>query len=208
MTTFEHAMVGVCGVLALGLNRRFGWRLPALAGVAAVTPDWDGLTLLFSAQRFEQGHRVWGHNLLVCAITGLVLGLVDAKWDLMGRARRVLLRILRQPATEPEVSQRLCSFSLWSVVAILAALSHLPADLVFSGGHGLADWELQLCWPFSSRGFVYPMVRWGDVGATLVFVAGLFAMLRWKNRLQWIATGTLLGVVLYIVARGSMIEGD
>lgn len=45
MTTFEHAMLGANGVVASGLHDRFGWRLVALAAIAAIVPDWDGLTV-------------------------------------------------------------------------------------------------------------------------------------------------------------------
>ncbi|MGD9128399.1 MAG: hypothetical protein PVH19_13570 [Planctomycetia bacterium] len=61
MTTIEHAMLGIDGVLAVGLNRRWGWSLCAMAGVVAIVPDWDGLTLLGSASLFDAAHRVWGH---------------------------------------------------------------------------------------------------------------------------------------------------
>jgi membrane-bound metal-dependent hydrolase YbcI (DUF457 family) len=203
MTTFEHAMVGVCGTFALGLHRRHGWRLPAIAGVAAVSPDWDGLTFLVSVQLFDAGHRVWGHNLLVTAILGIFLGWLDARWDLMGRANDALRRVLRQPKPSYVFNEtRRGSSLIWCLVAMCAAVSHLPADMVYSGGQGLSDWELQLLWPFSTRGFVFPMVRWGDIGATLLFVAGMFAMLRWPSRVRPIAAGTLGSVMLYVIVRG------
>lgn len=46
MTVYEHAMIGINGALAMGLQRRHGWQIIALAGFAAVLPDLDGLTLL------------------------------------------------------------------------------------------------------------------------------------------------------------------
>jgi hypothetical protein len=49
MTFYEHAMIGIDGALAVGLNRCYGWRIVALAGFAAVLPDWDGLTLMLGA---------------------------------------------------------------------------------------------------------------------------------------------------------------
>ena len=207
MTTFEHAMLGVCGVLAFGLDRKHGWRLPAVAGAAAVTPDWDGLTLLVSVHLFDQGHRVWGHNLLVCGLIGVLVGWIDSKWDLVSRGQSLLLKILRQPPAASDPT-RTAPRVTWCVVAMLAALSHLPADMVYSGGHGLSDWGVQLCWPFSTQGFVVPMVRWGDVGTTLIFVVALFAMLRWRNRLQIIAATTLFSVLCYILIRGLVFRAD
>jgi membrane-bound metal-dependent hydrolase YbcI (DUF457 family) len=204
MTTFEHAMLGVCGALACGLHKKHGWRLPTVAGVAAVSPDWDGLTILISIQLFDVGHRVWGHNLLIAAVVGALIGVLDAYWDLSGRGYKTLLRLTRQSTDTAETTGNATRpAAIWCTVAMLAALSHLPADLVYSGGHGLTDWNLQLLWPFSTRGFVYPLVRWGDVGATLIFVAGMFGMLRWRGRTQGIAAVTLLSVVLYIVVRGA-----
>ena len=52
MTTFEHAMVGVNGALAAGLTRRCGWKVASMAGLVAVSPDWDGLTLILRAWEF------------------------------------------------------------------------------------------------------------------------------------------------------------
>jgi len=88
-------------------------------------------------------------------------------------------------------------YAVWCLTSAAAALSHLAADLVFSGAAGLADWELQLWWPFSQQGYVYPLVRWGDVGVTLIFVVGMFAMVRWQRHVRHIAAVTLGGVVLY-----------
>ena len=67
---------------------------------------------------------------------------------------------------------------------------------------GLTDWELPLLWPFSRQGFVFPLVPWGDAGATLIFAGGMFAMVRWPQRLQTVAVTTLLLVVIYVVVRG------
>ena len=72
MTIYEHAMVGIDGALALGLQRRHGWQIVALAGVAAVLPDFDGLTILFGIQWYAEGHRLWGHNLLVTGCAALM----------------------------------------------------------------------------------------------------------------------------------------
>ncbi len=92
---------------------------------------------------------------------------------------------------------------MWVSVAVLAALSHLAADLVFSGTATLPDWELQPWWPLSRAGYVYPLVAWGDAGPSLIFVAGMFAMWRWPGRRQAISLATLAGVVLYVVVRGA-----
>lgn len=87
-------------------------------------------------------------------------------------------------------------------VAVVAALSHLPADMVVSGTATLSDWELQVLWPFSHQGWAFAMVPWGDAGISIVLVIGMFAMLRWKSSVETIARGTLGAVVAYIALRG------
>ena len=51
------------------------------------------------------------------------------------------------------------------------------------------------------------MVRWGDPGISIVFVIGMFAMVRWKTSLQLIAALTLMSVAVYIIVRGLMLNG-
>jgi hypothetical protein len=46
------------------------------------------------------------------------------------------------------------------------------------------------------------MVSWGDVGVSVAFVSGMFAMWRWPRHVQPIAALTLLAVVTYLVCRG------
>jgi len=206
LTSFEHAMLGIDGVLAFGLHRKHGWQLAAVAGVAAVLPDWDGLSILAGAQLFDESHRVWGHNLLSCLVLGLLIGGCDYGWDLVTRLARPLVRLGRFeiPASQLVVRHhfRASGLRVWLLTSTLAAVSHLPADLVVSGTATLGDWNLKLWWPWSDGGYVFPLVRWGDAVISVVFVAGMFAMVRWRSRTQNIARLTLAGVCAYIVARG------
>jgi len=240
MTTFEHAMLGVDGVLAVGLHRRYHWQLAAMAGFAAASPDWDGLTYLFSSALFAEGHRVWGHNVVACVISGLIIGALDYRYDLITRAGRLLTRLLRMTVPKQRLSLRAtferCGYQTWMIVAIVAALSQLPADMVVSGATGLSDWEVKLFWPFSDRGWVFAMVPWGDPGISVVFIVGMFAMVkrpralgtphsagatrrsetartnrmrRWTagiDHIQCKAILTLLGVLIYIVVRGTILR--
>ena len=207
MTPYEHAMVGITGVLATGLNRRYGWPIVGLAAVAAVSPDWDGLTIVAGSAAFAASHRLWGHNVMACVLSGLVMGVVDYRFDVVTRCSRFLTRKLRLGLTggEPRVREArfLGGFAVWIGVAVAAALSHLVGDLMFSGSATLPDWELQPWWPLSRAGYVYPLVPWGDPGASLVFVAGMFAMWKWPRRMQSISLGTLAGVILYVAIRGA-----
>lgn len=207
MTTFEHAMIGINGALATGLQRRHGWSVAAFAGVAAISPDWDGLTIVAGMTTFNEAHRVWGHNFLVAALFGIGLAVLDFRFDLVTRAARTLCRILKQGPRQLDLrrpaERGVLGWSTWVLAGVLAASSHLLADLVYSGGYGLPDWELKLLWPFSHQGIVYPMIPWGDPGVTIVFVIGMFAMVRWPARIQRIAIVTLLLMVAYVVIRGA-----
>jgi len=199
-------MLGINGAMAAGLHHRHNWKIAAMAGVAAASPDWDGLVIIFSQSAFAEGHRLWGHNVLACILLGLVIGVFDYRFDLVTRCGRMLLKWFRFYVEDVRLALRFefNSRELWTwiLVASVAALSQLPVDMVISGTATLGDWELRPFWPFSNESWVFPMVRWGDTGITLIFVAGMFAMARWRSRLQLIAGITLASVVLYIVFRG------
>ncbi len=196
-------MLGINGVLAAGLHRRWGWTIAALAGVAAVSPDWDGAFLLVSQSTWlVEAHRVWGHNLLACALIGVLLGVADYYFDIVTRCGRLFVRLARLTVPMDQLNAREQSSRVglvtWILVAVVAALSHLPADMVVSGTEELPDWPIQLLWPFSSQGWVFPLMPWGHPGITIVFVIGMFAMVRWKSRVQSIACLTLAVVVTYM----------
>ena len=211
MTTFEHVLLGINGATASGLTKRHGWKIAALAGVAATVPDWDGLTIVVSQSAFATGHRLWGHNLLTCVLAGLFLGGLDYRFDLMARCGRRLTRWARWLHLDISAqslvvrrSFRSGEAAAWIVVATAAVLSHLPADAVVSGTATLPDWELHVLWPFSDCGWVYPLIPWGDAGVTIIFVAGLFAMVRWKQQTQPICAATLAAMAIYLAVRGAM----
>lgn len=206
MTTYEHAMLGVTGSMAAGLDRRFGWPIVAFAATASVLPDWDGLGILLGPRMFDLLHRTAGHNLLVACLLGAVAGLLDYRYSLICRTVDLIGRWSRWVRSQVTVPIRTVFSTgelwVWIGVGVVASLGHLATDMVFSGHARLADWGLQLLWPFSDQAWVFPMVRWGDVGATLVFVAGMFAMLRLPLHRQAVARLTLLALVGYIVIRG------
>src|SRR5687767_6335540 len=81
-------MVGATFALAAGLHRRYGWRVALMAGAAAALPDWDGLTLLLGPVAYAQGHRVWGHNVLVAGLLGGVWGGAAYLLNRTARVRR------------------------------------------------------------------------------------------------------------------------
>ncbi len=207
MTPYEHAMLAGTGVLAAGLDRRFGWPLVAVAAVAAVSPDWDGITIALGAAAFAASHRMWGHNVWACVLSGILIGCLDYRLDLVTRAGRFLARCwhIRLPGQPPQVreSWSAVGYATWLVVAVLAAFSHLAADMAFSGSATLPEWHLQVWWPVSRVGYAYPLVPWGDVGVSIIFVAGMFAMWKWPGRLQAVSIVTLAAVGVYVWGRGT-----
>lgn len=208
MTTYEHAMLGIDGVLAAGLHRRHGWQIAATAAVAAVGPDWDGLTIAVNNSLFADAHRLWGHNLLACLILGVLVGAVDYRFDLVTRLARRLVTFLRLKVPPGRLRLRdtraTSACGTWIVVSVVAAMSQLPADMVVSGTATLSDWELKPFWPFWDRGFVCALVPWGDPGVSVIFISGMFAMIYWRTRVQPIAVLTLLLVLAYLVIRGAL----
>ena len=210
MTTFEHALLGMNGALAAGLHHRLGWKIVALASVAAIAPDWDGVPMLIDMSRFESGHRVWGHNLLACGILGLLLGTADYRLDLSGRIAAWMTRFgpLKELATSIDRRQSFSTrtWCVWIAVATVAALSQIPADAVVSGAVGLSDWALKPLWPFSDFQFIYPLVPWGNVGVTIVFAVAMIVELKRPHQAQQIALITLVIVMLYIVLWGTFVN--
>src|SRR5262249_8127619 len=169
-----------------------GWALVAVAAAAAAVPDWDGLSLTFGAAAYARVHRAWGHNILVAGISGALVGGAGYLLHLSARVRRAAIRLQPGPpcpAVLPPFSA--ARLAAWGVVGVLAALSHLPADVVYSGHRQMRSWPIQLLWPFSDEGWVWPLVAWGDMTTTLLFVAEMFALYRWPGRAQVIGGAAL-----------------
>jgi membrane-bound metal-dependent hydrolase YbcI (DUF457 family) len=91
--------------------------------------------------------------------------------------------------------------AVWALTGLLAGLTHLPADVVFNGGAGLSAWPVPVLWPFERRGWALPIVPWGDVTVTVIFVAEMFLLYRWPGRDRAIAALTLAAVSAYLVGR-------
>ncbi|MBI3464700.1 MAG: metal-dependent hydrolase [Planctomycetes bacterium] len=207
MTFYEHAMLGATLALAAGLQSRHGWGIVAMAAVAAVLPDWDGLTIVFGATAYDRSHRIWGHNLMTAGMLGALTGAAEYFCNLIGRLGRVIGGLLTSPASgsavvpaEP-IPFSFCDCAVWGLVGSLASLSHLAVDLIYSGHPRMSDWPLRLFWPFSDRGWAYPVVPWGDVGATMIFIAEMFALSRWRSRASRIGLLALAALAVYIAVR-------
>lgn len=200
-------MLGGSLVLAAGLHRRHGWGIVVIAGVTAMLPDWDGLTLVFGGAAYDRSHRIWGHNLLVAALLGGLAGGGEFLGNLTDRLKRFAAKVSSSlaanppPSALPTTAFSVQSLVVWFVTGSVASLSHLAVDLVYSGHPHMQDWGLQLLWPFSRHQWAHPIVPWGDVGATVIFVVEMFALYRWPSRAQPIAWLSLTGVCLYVAIR-------
>jgi membrane-bound metal-dependent hydrolase YbcI (DUF457 family) len=203
VTVFEHFMLGGNLALAAGLHHRFGWRIVAIAAVASAVPDWDGLTILFGSSAYARGHRVWGHNLLAAGLAGTLVAMLEYCCNVCGGIQKLVATRWQQVGLPPEPSSKYSATWLGVCVltGLIASFSHLFADFFYSGRGSNNVWPLQLLWPFSERSWAYPILPWGDLGATLIFVVEMFALYRWPTRMQLIAILTLLSVVAYVALR-------
>ena len=206
MTFFEHAMLGGTLALAAGGQRRHGWPLVFTAGVAAALPDWDGLSLAFGPTAYSTAHRVWGHNVLAAGLAGAVVGGLGYLCHQSARVRRRVHGLLARrdqppPAPPPPPPFSALGLAVWVVVGLLAGLSHLPADVIYGGSEGTTDWPVPLLWPFSPRTWAWPIVTWGDLGPTLIFIVEMFALYRWRGRATLIAWAALSAVAGYLAVR-------
>jgi membrane-bound metal-dependent hydrolase YbcI (DUF457 family) len=210
VTLYEHAMCGATLGLVAGVHRQDGWRIVALAGLAATLPDWDGLTILFGPSAYAAGHRTWGHNLFAAAFLGGLAGAAEHRFQGLSRLRRLAVAKFPGLVADPSAVQGRPAEAagspgaVWVITGVLASLSHLAADLVFTGHPDLPTWEVPLLWPFSPRGWAIPLVAWGDVGATLIFIGEMFALYRWPARAQVTAAVTLAAVLGYVGLRWLM----
>jgi hypothetical protein len=206
MIFHEHAMLGGTAALAVGAHRRHGWGIVGVGAVAAVVPDWDAVSLLFGTEAYSRVHRLWGHNLLVAGLTGAACGLVGyllyLSTSFSGHVDELLRKLEPKryaggQAPPPFAARVLV---VWVLVGIVAGVSHLPADMIYGGGPA-EPWPVQLFWPFSERGWSYPLFPWGDRGLTLLFIGEMFALYRWPRRGQFIAWLTLAALAAYAVVR-------
>ncbi len=202
MTSPEHTMVGILGALALGLHKRYGWQVVAFAAVASNVPDLDGLPMLIDMERFESGHRVWGHNFLLIVATSIVLGWTQARFRWIQRIGGYFARFL---PSDVAVSRESPPLPIPTSVLIFVGIGfqsvHLVCDMVVSGGQGLSDWPVKPFWPFRQIGYVYPLIPWGDIGPTVIMMAGIIGMAK-IGRAQFVAMLTLVVLVIYLISRG------
>ncbi len=202
MTSPEHTMVGILGAMALGLHKRFGWRIVAFAAVISNVPDMDGLPMLFDMERFESGHRVWGHNFLLIVATSICLGWTQARFKWIQKIVAYGIDFLPSEVNRSQPSRHLpIPILVLIFVGIGFQTLHLVCDMVVSGGQGMSNWPVKPFWPIWQVGYVYPLIPWGDIGPTVVMMAGIIGIAKF-GRDQLVATLTLILLVAYMCFRG------
>jgi membrane-bound metal-dependent hydrolase YbcI (DUF457 family) len=175
MQHYDHALLGAVLTMALGVQRRFGWAVVVTGAAASSFPDWDDLP--------GGVHRVWGHSLLVAPLTcGLIGGL--GYWCYQAVRGR------------GPFSPTACA--VWVAVGLLASLSHVLADLLYSGTYLAAEWPVALLWPLSPRRWALPLVPWADRGVTLILLATLILVCLAPRRSQVLAALSLVVILGYV----------
>jgi hypothetical protein len=168
------------------------------------------MSLIFGSAAYAEAHRLWGHNLLAASLGGAAVGTAGYLCSLSARVRnraRALLGRLEPRWKEPGIVPVAFSgyaLAAWVLLGVLAGLSHLPADVVYGGAPGQPSWPLRPLWPFSQRGWGTAVIAWGDLGATFIFLAEMFALYRWPGGARLVAVAGLLAVVGYIALRAAL----
>lgn len=203
MTTPEHTLVGIHAALAMGCHRHWSWPAVVMAGLASNLPDWDGLPMLIDMQRFELGHRVWGHNVFAILLTASLIAWLQHRYRWIEFVGQRTQRLLPSDASLTIPSDRTPPM-VYFLVALATQLIHLPCDMVVSGGNGLTDWLVKPLWPMSDAGFAFPLIPWRDVGPTIILMAGALGVSKVRQRASVISLITLLALVTYLMVRGWM----
>lgn len=202
MTSPEHTLTGILGALSLGLHSRFGWTAIAFAAVVSNIPDLDGLPMIFDMERFEEGHRVWGHNLLAITVTTILIGLLQFRLQWIEWISLRTARFLPSGTDMQKLSDapRINLFPLILIGLVFQCL-HLICDITVSGGQGLSDWHVKPFWPINDAGYVFPLIPWGDVGPTVIMMPGMIGIAK-MGHARRIATLALCLLCIYMLSRG------
>jgi membrane-bound metal-dependent hydrolase YbcI (DUF457 family) len=203
MTTPEHTLVGIHAAIALRAHQHFGWTVIVLAGIVSNFPDWDGLPMLFDMARFESGHRVWGHNFFWITFSSLLAAWSERRYRWIEFFAMRLRAVLPKDLVIEQPTRSVPWFMLF-LVCFAAQTLHLPCDMVVSGGHGLPDWPIKPFWPISDAEYVFPLIPWGDVGPTVIMMAGAILLAKSPTRLSRQSTITLAVLCIYLLIRGWM----
>jgi membrane-bound metal-dependent hydrolase YbcI (DUF457 family) len=191
MMYYDHALLGATVALASGAHRRHGWPVVVMAAVAAMLPDWDGLSKPFGPAAYARAHRVWGHNVAAAVLAGGLFAAAAYLARLSARERAPYRFGAGRPFSRRDLAA-------WVALGVLAGLTHVLADLVYSGRRMSPDWPVALLWPFTERGWAFPLVPWADWGVTLILAGGLAAACCRPRSARALAAVTLLATVGYV----------
>ena len=210
MTPPEHGLVGFNAAIALGLHKRGGWKIVAMATFVAMVPDWDWLACLWGNDAFQTIHRVWGHAIVSCLLTALVVATGDYWLDATGRCGQLLNRLLPNrcrfsnstdssqcPGRIIRQQRTWSEYRLWLTAATIIVFTHPIADLLVTGGIDFPPWPVQLLWPFSPQPFTSPILPWGDPGILAVFALGLIVMCCLRKYCRLVAFSVFVALGLY-----------
>jgi inner membrane protein len=196
MVYYDHGLVGATLAVAAGAQRRYGWPAVVLAALAAMFPDWDAAPKHVSLQAYQQGHRVWGHNLFAVTLAGAALGGLGY---LIHQSRSH--RLAPKPTVDPGGA------APWVVLGIAVLWSHPLLDLLYCGWGRDADWPVRLLWPVVPGGFARPWMPWTDWGATALLLGGLLVCILARHHRQRCAIASLVIMGLYVGVRGALLQG-
>jgi hypothetical protein len=137
------------------------------------------------------------------ALAATLLGWSQAQFRWIERIGEPARKYFSKTGGPPRQTMTFVSaLGAFTLIAFVAQLVHLPCDMVVSGGEGLTDWLVRPFWPFSSAGYVFPLIPWGDVGPTVILMIGAIVLAKRPVKASAIAAITLVTLVLYLVVRG------
>jgi len=184
MTPIEHS------IFAFNFSVWARGRQPAAFHVAvmaaALAPDVDGLSVVFGTDAYVRYHRTFGHG----ALPAVVLGVAAAELVLTFMPQR----LRRLASGDPEAGRIGLSWQGLIFAGAIGGLSHLLADALY-------PWPVPFAWPFSSAGFCWPILPWGDMVIACLLIASMFAHALAPKHARGVSAATFAVLGAYLVLR-------
>jgi membrane-bound metal-dependent hydrolase YbcI (DUF457 family) len=174
MDPISHAVIGhaVASALRPGAARARGVAAASILG--ALSPDVDFVLMPVGWDVYLRAHVIGTHAIAGAVLTGL------------GSALLVRLCVRRS------------AFAALSAAAVLAAISHLFADIV-SGA------RLRPGWPFNEAIVSAPLVAMGDPWTIAVLIACAALLWRWRAAPSRAARTALIVFGLFLAVKGALL---
>ncbi len=184
MTSIEHSIFAFnFSVWARG-KRPAAFHVAVMA--AALAPDVDGLSVIFGTDAYVRYHRTFGHG----ALPAVVLGVAAAALVLAFMPQR----FRRLAPGDPDAGRIGLSWQGLAFAGAIGALSHLVADSLY-------PWPVPFAWPFSSAGFCWPLLPWGDLVIAGLMIASMFAHALARRHQRSVSAATFAALGAYLVLR-------